>query len=41
MGLTLFFTDTATIRDVDTAPIDAWRNGIKTLYYIRLRQVAL
>src|SRR5699024_4537956 len=33
--------DTATTRDVNSAQIYAWRKGIKTLYYIRLRQIAL
>ena len=41
LSLTLFFKDTATTRDVNTAQIYAWRKGIKTLYYIRLRQAAL
>ena len=41
LSLTLFFPDTATTRDVNRAQIYAWRKGIKTLYYIRLRQVAL
>jgi len=41
MSLTLFFKDTATTRDVNRAQIYAWRNGIKTIYYIRIRQNAL
>ncbi|MDO5671206.1 MAG: class 1b ribonucleoside-diphosphate reductase subunit alpha, partial [Corynebacterium sp.] len=41
LSLTLFFKDTATTRDINRAQIYAWRKGIKTLYYIRLRQVAL
>ncbi|MFV8316745.1 class 1b ribonucleoside-diphosphate reductase subunit alpha [Mycobacterium sp. 23] len=41
LSLTLFFKDTATTRDVNKAQIYAWRKGIKTLYYIRLRQMAL
>mgnify|MGYP000948183910 CR=1 FL=1 len=41
LSLTLFFPDTATTRDVNRAQIHAWRKGIKTLYYIRLRQAAL
>ena len=41
LSLTLFFPDTATTRDVNRAQIYAWRKGIKTLYYIRLRQMAL
>ncbi|MDN6296751.1 MAG: class 1b ribonucleoside-diphosphate reductase subunit alpha [Halomonas sp.] len=41
LSLTLFFPDTATTRDINRAQIYAWRKGIKTLYYIRLRQSAL
>ena len=41
LSLTLFFKDTASTRDVNKAQIYAWRKGIKTLYYIRLRQLAL
>ena len=41
LSLTLFFPDTATTRDINRAQIHAWRKGIKTLYYIRLRQLAL
>ncbi|THU04439.1 class 1b ribonucleoside-diphosphate reductase subunit alpha [Lampropedia puyangensis] len=41
LSLTLFFRDTATTRDVNKAQIYAWRKGIKTIYYIRLRQMAL
>ena len=41
LSLTLFFKDTATTRDINRAQIYAWRKGIKTLYYIRLRQMAL
>lgn len=41
LSLTLFFPDTATTRDINKAQIYAWRKGIKTLYYIRLRQKAL
>jgi ribonucleoside-diphosphate reductase alpha chain len=41
LSLTLFFKDTATTRDINKAQIYAWRKGIKTLYYIRLRQMAL
>jgi ribonucleotide reductase alpha subunit len=28
-------------RDINKAQIYAWKKGIKTLYYIRLRQLAL
>ncbi|EPR8029010.1 class 1b ribonucleoside-diphosphate reductase subunit alpha [Enterobacter hormaechei] len=41
LSLTLFFPDTATTRDINKAQIYAWKRGIKTLYYIRLRQLAL
>lgn len=41
LSLTLFFPDTATTRDINKAQIYAWKRGIKTLYHIRLRQLAL
>jgi ribonucleoside-diphosphate reductase alpha chain len=41
LSLTLFFPDAATTRDINKAQIYAWRKGIKTLYYIRVRQSAL
>ncbi|GAA1473053.1 class 1b ribonucleoside-diphosphate reductase subunit alpha [Corynebacterium felinum] len=41
LSLTLFFTDEATTRDINRAQIYAWKKGIKTLYYVRLRQPAL
>ena len=41
LSLTLFFPDTVTTRDVNRAQIYAWTHGIKSLYYIRLRQAAL
>ena len=41
LSLTLFFPDTTTTRDLNKAQIYAWRKGIKTLYYIRIRQKAL
>ena len=41
LSLTLFFPDKITTRDLNKAQIYAWRKGIKTLYYIRLRQMAL
>ena len=41
LSLTLFFPDTATTRDINRAQIYAWRRGIKSLYYIRIRQLAL
>lgn len=41
LSLTLFFPDTATTRDLNRAYIYAWRKGIRTLYYVRIRQDAL
>ena len=41
LSLTLFFKDDATTRDINRAQIYAWKNGIKTIYYIRIRQQAL
>jgi ribonucleoside-diphosphate reductase alpha chain len=41
LSLTLFFPDTATTRDVNKAQIYAWKNGIKTIYYARIKQKAL
>ena len=41
LSLTLFFKDTVTTRDINRAQIYAWKKGVKTLYYIRLRQMAL
>ncbi|CNE94832.1 class 1b ribonucleoside-diphosphate reductase subunit alpha [Yersinia kristensenii] len=41
LSLTLFFRDSATTRDINKAQIYAWKKGIKTIYYIRLRQMAL
>lgn len=41
LSLTLFFPDTATTRDINKAQIYAWKKGIKTLYYSRVRQSAL
>jgi ribonucleoside-diphosphate reductase alpha chain len=41
LSLTLFFPDNVTTRDLNRAQIHAWKKGIKTLYYIRLRQLAL
>ncbi|CNL55381.1 ribonucleotide-diphosphate reductase subunit alpha [Yersinia aldovae] len=41
LSLTLFFRDTASTRDINKAQIYAWKKGIKTIYYIRLRQMAL
>ena len=41
LSLTLFYPDTVTTRDVNKMYIYAWRKGIKSLYYMRLRQAAL
>ncbi|WP_058954834.1 class 1b ribonucleoside-diphosphate reductase subunit alpha [Kocuria rhizophila] len=41
LSLTLFFKDTATTREINRAQIYAWRKGIKTMYYSRIRQLAL
>ncbi|MFY9262746.1 MAG: class 1b ribonucleoside-diphosphate reductase subunit alpha [Actinomycetaceae bacterium] len=41
LSLTLFYPDTVTTRDVNKNYIYAWRKGIKTLYYMRIRQEAL
>ncbi|MDE4134510.1 class 1b ribonucleoside-diphosphate reductase subunit alpha [Phaeobacter sp. QD34_3] len=41
LSLTLFFPAEATTRDINRAQIYAWKKGIKTIYYIRLRQEAL
>ena len=40
-SLTLFFTDEHTTRDLNKAYIYAWRKGIKTIYYIRIRAAAI
>ena len=41
LSLTLFFPAEASTRDINKAQIYAWKKGIKTIYYIRLRQMAL
>lgn len=41
LSLTFFFFDIVIIRDINKAQIYVWRKGIKTFYYIRLRQMAL
>lgn len=41
LSLTLFYPDTVTTRDVNKSYIYAWRKGIKSLYYMRIRQAAL
>jgi ribonucleoside-diphosphate reductase alpha chain len=40
-SLTLFFRAEATTRDLDRARIYAWTKGIRTMYYVRLRQDAM
>ncbi|WP_282601749.1 class 1b ribonucleoside-diphosphate reductase subunit alpha [Paracoccus sp. PARArs4] len=41
LSLTLFFPAEATTRDINRSQIYAWKKGIKTIYYVRLRQTAL
>ncbi len=41
LSCTLFFPHDATTREINKAQIYAWQKGLKTLYYIRLRQEAL
>ena len=41
LSCTLFVTDKASTRDLNRAYIYAWRKGLKTLYYTRVRQAAL
>ncbi len=41
LSLTLFYPDTVTTRELNRSYIYAWRKGIKTLYYVRIRQMAL
>ena len=41
LSCTLFFTDEATTKTINMAQGYAWSKGIKTLYYIRLRQNVL
>lgn len=41
LSLTLFFKDTATTKDINKAQIYAWKKGIKTLYYIRIRKESI
>lgn len=41
LSLTLFFPSDATTRDINRAQIRAWKKGIKTIYYVRLRQEVL
>lgn len=41
LSLTLFYPDEATSRDLNRNYIYAWKSGVKTLYYMRVRQKAL
>ena len=41
MSLTLFYTDESTTRDLNRAYLYAWRKGIKTIYYARVRAAAV
>ncbi|RBO53835.1 ribonucleotide-diphosphate reductase subunit alpha [Rhodovulum sp. BSW8] len=41
LSMTLFFPAESTTRDINRAQIRAWKTGIKTIYYIRLRQTVL
>ena len=41
LSLTLFFKDSATTRDVNRAQVAAFKAGIKTTYYVRVRKLAL
>jgi ribonucleoside-diphosphate reductase alpha chain len=38
LSLTLFYPDSATTKTINQAQIYAWRKGIKTIYYSRIRQ---
>ena len=41
LSMTLFFKDDATTRDINKAQIYAYKKGLKTVYYIRIKQQAL
>lgn len=41
LSLTLFFNDDVTTREINKAQIYAWHKGIKTLYYVRIKQPSL
>lgn len=41
LSLTLFYPSTATTRDLNKSYIYAWRKGIKTLYYVRIKSDSL
>ena len=40
-SMTLFFMDDVTTRTLNKAQIYAWTKGLKSIYYVRLRQLAL
>jgi len=41
LSCTLFFQEGATTRDINKAQTYAWRKGLKTIYYVRMRQTSL
>lgn len=41
LSLTLFFDANVTTREVNLAQIYAWKKNIKTLYYVRMKQIPL
>lgn len=41
MSLTLFFNSGSTTRDFNRAQLYAWSKGIKTLYYVRMKQESI
>lgn len=41
LSLTIFMPATATTRDINKMQIYAWKKGIKTLYYVRVKQESL
>ncbi len=41
LSCTLFLKDSATTRDLNKAYMYAWKKGLKTIYYVRIRQQAL
>lgn len=41
ISCTLFYYDTATTRDMNKSYIYAWRKGLKTIYYARIKSIAL
>lgn len=41
LSMTLFYPDSATTRDIKIAQRYAWKKGIKTIYYVRMKRTAL